>query len=93
MKNQDYCSVHLELSVKFLSLEYRKLDYCFRKLEIKYIRELFDIAYEIDAFKAIAVSKDKYGLSYPTYTHKLNYFHVKGLFYPFLNQPVYNDFE
>jgi DNA mismatch repair protein MutS len=70
-----------------------KLDYCFRKAEINSIRELLDIIYEIDVFRAIAFAANKQGFTLPTITEKPNCFHVQGLFHPFIEHPVSNDFE
>ncbi len=79
--------------VKLYPQEYGKLDYCFRKLEVGSIKDILEIIYEIDAFKSIAFAAKKYGFTYPTLTNKLNCFEVQGLFHPFLDEPVANDFE
>jgi len=79
--------------IKLFPHEYGKLDYFFRKLEVSNIRDVLEIIYEIDAFKSIAFAADKYELVLPTITHQPNYFKVKGLFHPFLKNPVTNDFD
>ena len=79
--------------VKLNPQEYGKLDYYFRNLEVNTIKNILEIIYEIDAFKSIAFAANKYGFSYPILTNKLNYFKVQGLFHPFLDNPVTNDFE
>jgi DNA mismatch repair protein MutS len=88
-------SVVLKLKgrVKLYPNEYGKLDYCFRNLEVKNIRDILEVIYEIDAFKSVAFAANKYGFTFPILTNKLNCFQVQGLFHPFLDNPVTNDFE
>jgi len=78
---------------KLFPYEFGKFDYCFRKAEINNIKELLDIVYEIDVFKSIAFAANKHGLVLPSFTKKTNYFHVKGVFHPFVENPVANEFE
>lgn len=78
---------------KLYPYEFGKLDYCFRKAEVNSLRELLDIIYEIDVFKSIATAANKNGFSLPTLTKETNCFHVRGLFHPFIENPVSNDFE
>ena len=73
--------------------EFGKFDYCFRISEIDNIRALLEIIYELDVYKSIAFAANKHGLSLPTFTRKDNCFHVQGLFHPFIDNPVSNDFE
>ena len=79
--------------VKLYPQEYGKLDYCFRKLDVGSIKDILEIIYEIDAFKSIAFAANRYGFTYPVLTNKLNCYEVRGLFHPFLDKPIANDFE
>lgn len=79
---------------KFTFYEFGRLDYCFRKSEFNIVKELLEIIYEYDAFNSIALAIRKHGFSLPTYYRdKCNYLQIKGLFHPFLDNPVPNDFE
>lgn len=78
---------------KLYPFEFGKLDYFFRKSELNNIREILDIIYELDVFKSIAFAANKHGLTLPTFTEKFNYFQIQGLFHPFIDNPVSNDFE
>jgi DNA mismatch repair protein MutS len=77
---------------KLFPHEIGKLDYCFRKSGRNNLRELLDIIYEIDVFKSIAFAANKFELTIPVFTNKSNCFYVQGLFHPFLDHPVPNDF-
>lgn len=79
-------------SVRLFHYEYSKLDYYFRNSEFNNIRKILDIIYEIDAYKSISIASNKNGFTLPVITNK-NSFQVKGLFHPFLENPVDNDFE
>ena len=78
--------------VRLFHYEYSKLDYYFRNREFNLIRRILDILYEIDAYKSISTASNKNGFTLPLITNK-HRFHVKGLFHPFLENPVDNDFE
>jgi DNA mismatch repair protein MutS len=78
---------------KFYPYEFGKLDYCFRKAELNNVRELLEIVYEIDAFRSIASAADKHGFTLPAFTTEPNCYQVQGLFHPFIEEPVSNDFE
>lgn len=79
--------------VKLYPHEYGKLDYYFRNLEVSSIKEILEIIYEIDAFKSVAFAANRYEFTFPILTNKLNCFQAQGLFHPFLDNPVANDFE
>jgi DNA mismatch repair protein MutS len=79
--------------VKFYHYEYFKLDYYFRNIELNKVREILDIMYEIDAYKSISIASNKSGFTLPIITSSNNNFQIKGLFHPFLENPVDNDFE
>ena len=72
--------------------EFGKLDYLFRKSELNNIKDLLDIIYEIDVYKSIAYATHKHGLTLPTFTSQSNYLKAQGLFHPFLDNPITNDF-
>jgi DNA mismatch repair ATPase MutS len=78
---------------KLLPFEYGKFDYYFRKTKKHNIRELLEIIYEIDVYKSIAFAATKYQFSLPFFTKEENNFQVNGLFHPFVENPVINDFQ
>jgi DNA mismatch repair ATPase MutS len=73
--------------------EFGKLDYCFRNVEINNVREVLDIVYEFDAFYSIVLASNKYKFTLPVFIKEPNCYNVQGLFHPFLENPVENDFE
>jgi DNA mismatch repair ATPase MutS len=85
--------IKLKGRIKLYPHVYGKLDYYFRNLEINNIRYLLSLIYEIDAYSSIAFAANKYGFTFPILTNKSNCFQVQGLFHPFLDSPVTNDFE
>ena len=78
---------------KFYPYEFGKLDFCFRKAERNNLRDILEIIYEIDVFKAIVAVINTHGYSLPVFTEKPNHFRAQGLFHPFIENPVSNDFE
>jgi DNA mismatch repair protein MutS len=80
-------------SVRLYHYEYSKLDYYFRNTEFNNIRKILDIIYEIDAYKSISIASNKNEFTLPIITNLKNSFQVKGLYHPFLKNPVDNDFE
>lgn len=80
-------------SVRFFYHQYYKLDYYFRNADYKTIREILDFIYTIDAYKSISKSSLNNGFTLPEITTESNGFEVKGLFHPFLQHPVANDFQ
>lgn len=85
--------MNLKSRVRIMPHEYGKLDFCFRNLESENIRDLLDLLYEIDAYQSVALAADKHGFNFPVLTKELNYCKVQGLFHPFIENPVLNDFE
>lgn len=83
----------LKTRKKLFPHQFGRLDYCFRKAERNNIRELLDIVYEIDVYKSIAFAAHKHGFVLPSFTREANRFHARGLFHPFIENPVSNDFE
>jgi len=79
-------------SVRLYHYEYSKLDYYFRNTEFNKLRKILDIIYEIDAYKSISIASNKNEFTLPIITNLKNSFQVKGLFHPFLENPVDNDF-
>lgn len=79
--------------VRFFHFEYFKLDYYFRNIEFNNVRKILDMIYEIDAYQSIAIASKKKGFTLPVITSDNNCFQIKGLFHPFLEDAVDNDFE
>ena len=73
------------------SIRRGKLDFYFRNSESEKIRVLLDIIYEIDVYKSISTVVETYGFSYPVYNSTKVGINIKGLFHPFLEEPVSND--
>jgi DNA mismatch repair ATPase MutS len=74
-------------------LELGKLDFYFRKQYLHQVKDILEIIYEFDAFISVSLAKNKLGFSYPEYSKEQSLYKVKGLFHPFLNNPISNDFE
>lgn len=73
--------------------EIGKLDYFFRNIEVNKVKEILEIIYQFDAFQSIVFASNKNGFSLPTFTNELNFYQVEGLFHPFLDNPIINNFE
>ncbi len=82
----------LKNRLKLYPHEFGELDYLFRKSELINIRDLLEIIYEIDVYKSISFAANKHGLTLPTFTNKPNCFYAQGVFHPFLDNPISNDF-
>lgn len=54
---------------------------------------MLDIIYEIDAYRSISAGAAQNGFAMPVFTREQGYFQVRGIFHPFLENPVANDFE
>ena len=80
-------------SVRFYYHQYYKLDYYFRNTENNTIRKILDFLYTIDAYKSISVSAQNNGFTLPEITADISGFELKGLFHPFLLNPVVNDLD
>jgi len=78
---------------KLYPQDFGKLDFLFRNIERNGVREILEIIYEIDSLNSIATAIKKYNLTLPVFSSKANCFDVKGLFHPFIDNPVTNDFE
>ena len=70
-----------------------KFDFYFRYSDYESIIKLLDIVYEIDMFGSVAIAKRKLGLSYPKYNSTQVDINIKGLFHPFIKNPVSNDLK
>jgi len=73
--------------------EIGKLDYFFRNSQKNNVREILEIIYQFDTFKSIVYASNKQGFSLPSFSNELNFYHVEGLFHPFIDNPVANNFE
>ena len=70
-----------------------KFDYLFRKAEATTFNEILHFFYELDAYNAIAFAAEKFNFTLPAFTNEPNYIKVEGLYHPFIQKPVKNDFE
>jgi DNA mismatch repair ATPase MutS len=86
-------ALKLKGRVKLFPYEIGKLDLYFRNLELINIRAMLETVYEIDAYRSIAFSAEKYGFSFPVITSNLNCLKIQGLFHPLIENYVSNDFE
>jgi DNA mismatch repair protein MutS len=72
--------------------EVENFDFIFRYAKYEDLRLLLDILYEYDVFKSVAKASEKNGFSYPKYlATKDKSLQIKGLFHPFIDNPVPND--
>jgi DNA mismatch repair protein MutS len=74
-------------------LEIGKLDYIFRNIEVNKVKEILEIIYQFDAFQSIVFASTKNGFTLPNFSNELNSYHVEGLFHPFLDNPISNNFD
>ncbi len=70
-----------------------KLDYLLRKDESTKFNEILHSFYELDAYISIAFSAEKFNFTLPEFTNELNFIKVEGVFHPFIDKPVRNDFN
>jgi DNA mismatch repair ATPase MutS len=68
-------------------------DYYFRDVEKSNFDELRLAFYELDAYRAIAYSAEKYGFTLPELTNDTNCIEIEGMFHPFIQNPITNDFK
>ncbi|WP_316848547.1 MutS-related protein [Pedobacter psychrodurus] len=78
---------------KITLFELEKLDRILRGTELKTVKRFLDLTYQIDAYFAVVKAARKYKLSLPHVNLKERNLLIKGVFHPFLNQPVTNDIE
>ncbi|HWS59877.1 MAG TPA: hypothetical protein VN182_03015, partial [Flavobacterium sp.] len=78
---------------KLSPAEFGKLDFIFRKDEISSVKEILEIIYQFDAFNSIVFASEKHGFALPEYTKDSNFYSVEGLFHPFLENSVSNNFQ
>jgi DNA mismatch repair protein MutS len=84
----------VERKEKKISLfELEELDFIFRGAELRTIKKFLDLTYQIDAYFSIVKAARKYNLTLPNINLKERNLHIKGVFHPFLNQPVANNIE
>lgn len=69
----------------------RRLDDCFRRLEVVKVRELLDMLYELEVLMHVAKVAKARGLHLPEYVEKKRCLEMKGLYHPLLVHPVAND--
>ena len=82
------------LSLNKLTLTaFGKLDYLFRCEEAAKIRELLDILYELEALRSVAVRSAALGFTSPEYGEESAGIDIRGVYHPFLQQAVGNDFH
>ena len=73
--------------------EYSILSIIFRKKEIDNLHKALKIIYEIDVLKSLAIALKKHQFSLPSFTPVPNNITAKGIFHPFLKDPVGNDVD
>lgn len=81
-----------EYNLKFFHVN--KLDAAFRGKELENMKELLQLAYELDIFENIALVASKLDLTFPVYEEGNNLkVSIKGLFHPGISNAVKNDIE
>lgn len=69
------------------------LDFIFRRQENGKVRKLLGILYELEALRSVARRAKVLGFTYPEYSNTRNCLEIEGLYHPFLEEPVRNDFH
>lgn len=70
-----------------------RFDYCFRNAEKINFIELLQSFYVLDAYKSIAFSAEKFGFTLPVFTDNSSSLDIEGLFHPFIENPIKNNFN
>jgi DNA mismatch repair protein MutS len=78
---------------KITLFELEKLDLILRGTELKTVKRFLDLTYQIDAYFSVVKAARKYNLTLPHVNLKERNLHIRGVFHPFLNQPIANDIE
>lgn len=78
---------------KISLFELERLDFIFRKTEFRTIKQLLDLVYQFDAFFSVVKASRKYNLNLPKVSATKQHLNIKGVFHPFLENPVANDLE
>jgi DNA mismatch repair ATPase MutS len=73
--------------------EYASVSFIFRKREARKLREALNLIYGIDVLTSLASALKKHHFSLPSFTGNPNTVTARGIFHPFLMNPVENDIE
>ncbi len=77
---------------KYSTIELAKADHLFRHTAKQKVKELLEIVYELDVCQTISSSGKALGFSLPSILeNEKPRLMIKGLFHPFINNPVVND--
>jgi DNA mismatch repair protein MutS len=86
------CMTMRPKKLKGLLLE--KCDFFIRNIYLQDISEILASVYQLDAYFAIALAAKKHKFSFPIYHHNNeSKLVLEGVFHPFLNTPIVNDFQ
>ena len=84
---------HIEKN-KYSAIDIAKADRLFRHTACDKVKDLLDIIYQIDVFQTVSLSGKALGFSLPSIMENESPGLVfKGLFHPFVNNPIGNDVE
>lgn len=77
---------------KYSAIEIAKADHLFRHTARQKIKELLEIVYELDVYQTVSSSGKDLGFSLPSVCeNEKPGLIIKGLFHPFIDNPVVND--
>jgi len=75
---------------KINAMNRERFDYIFRNLEYEKLKDILQIVYKMDAFRAVAGTMDELGLVFPEISDSKE-IEITGLYHPFLKDAVTND--
>lgn len=78
---------------KFSLWQLEELDFIFRNIKLKAVKQLLDLTYQIDAYFSVVKAMRINNLTWPDISTMDRRFKITGVFHPFLVNPVNNDVE
>ena len=75
---------------KMNAMDRERFDCIFRQFEYEKLKDILQIVYQIDAFRAVAETMTELGLVFPEMSESKE-IEIKGLYHPFVDDAVTND--
>jgi len=78
----------------FAYTQINHFDFLIRSKYKEDVKNLLEYIYHLDAYQSVAEASFKYGLGFPQFIESDEpHLNIKGLFHPFIEKPVANDFQ
>jgi DNA mismatch repair ATPase MutS len=75
---------------KITAMNRERFDYIFRSCEYEKLKDILEIVYQIDAYRAVAETMTELGLVFPDISESKE-IEITGLYHPFMKDAVTND--